>query len=169
MSDDTNEAPVKQAKAQPAAKSKRPRPDDKLVARRAERKKRGVVDHGYDKRLALDESKLDTQNYVYRQVIDRPGRVARLENREYELVTDDQIGGQDAARHGGVDREGGALQYRLMRKWKAWYEEDRAERLKSAREQDAALMQGKAAILNEEGGGADYASEGNTISAAEVG
>lgn len=175
MSDDPSNSPEPKRgpgrpKAEKPVAAARPRPSDELVKRRAERKKRGVTDHGFDKRLALDETRLDKDNFVYRQVRDDPGRVARLKNLEYEVVTPEEIGGQDVTRHGGTDREGKPLQAVLMKKFKPWHDEDQAEKLRAGKEQDAALMRGKAKEVLTEGGqgGFDYAPPTNSLSTVGV-
>jgi hypothetical protein len=139
----------------------RARPSDEMIARRRSRKERGVVDHGFDKRLGLDERALDTENYVYYWATQ--DMVGRLQEREYEVVDSQTVKGQETARHSGVDRNDKPQQSILMRKWKDWDEEDRRERLKVNREQDEALLRGKSKVLVEGGkGGADYTPEDGT-------
>lgn len=136
----------------------RARPSDELLRRRRERKERGVVDHGFDKRLGLDERVLDHNNYVYYWATQ--DMVPRLTEREYEVVPKDDVKGQEVARHSGPDRDAKPQQSILMRKWKQWDEEDRQERLSVNREQDKALLRGNAAALKGDGqGGADYVPE----------
>lgn len=165
MSDvtDTPSPEPKRRKVEAAAPEtvKRARPNDELVARRAERKKRGGVDHGFDKRLPVPEHLLDHDNYVYRKVSDEPGRVQRLNALEWEVVPPDEVGGQEVRRHAGSDKEGRPMQAVLMKKLKTWYNEDSAEKAKLLKEQDAALMRGR---VNGPKGGADYASPNNSIS-----
>ena len=149
--------------ALPEARKARPRPNDELAKRRAERKERGAVDHGFDKRLGLDPRTIDTDNFEYYWAL--ASDVKRLEGREWEVVPKDQIEGQEAARHAGYDEQAKPTQHVLMRKFKPWDREDRAERLKLNREQDAALLRGTAPILRDGGlGGADYASPNNSAS-----
>lgn len=151
----------KRRKAEAAEPVKRGRPSDELIKRRAERKKRGVTDHGFDKRLPVPEHMLDTQNFVYRKVSDTPGRVERLRAVEWEVVPPDELGGVDVRRHAGSDQNGQPMQAILMKKPKDWYQEDAAEKTRLLKEQDAALMRGR---VNTPQGGADYASPNNSIS-----
>jgi hypothetical protein len=152
--------------ATPGQNRVRPRPSDEMVKRRAARKARGVVDHGFDKRLSVDEATLDTDNYAYYWAT--ADQVARLEQREYEVVPPEEMRGQDAARHAGNDRNDKPTQQVLMRKLKEWDEEDRAERLKLNREQDEALLRGTANSLKDgDQGGVDYVPKGNKMSIEE--
>lgn len=148
--------------------AQRARPDDEMAKRRADRKKRGVVDHGYNKNLALDETRLDKDNYTYRFVNDVPGRVERLKNIEYEVVPADEIGGQDVLHHGGLDKEGKAHPVVLMKKYKPWYDEDQAQKVDFRKAQEEALMRGRDASLRENGGGAEYAPPSNSVSAVDM-
>lgn len=171
MSDEIQAEEPKRRGRPPAAEAKaaRGRPNDELIKRRAERKKRGVVDHGFDRRLAVDETKLDKDNHTYRWVRDDPGRVQRLKDQEWEIVSSEEAGRQDVARHGGSDRDGKPMQAILMKKWKPWDQEDREAKLRLGKEQDAALMRGKAKeVLTEGGGGFDYAPDSNSLSQASV-
>jgi hypothetical protein len=160
MSDVTDTAPEPKRRKAEAAPVTRARPNDELIARRAARKKRGVTDHGFDKRLPVPEHLLDTQNFVYRKVSDTPGRVERLRAVEWEVVAPEEVGGQDVRRHAGSDKDGQPMQVVLMKKPKDWYQEDAAEKAGLLKEQDAALMRGRVSGP----GKADYASPNNSIS-----
>lgn len=145
--------------------ARRPRPNDELARRRAERKKRGVTDHGFDRRLHVDEKTLHLGSYAYRWVNDDSGKVARLQSKEWEICDKTDLDGQEAARHAGMNKESQPMQAVLMRKWLPWYREDKAEQTEMLRKQDQALMSGKAAVLRrDDKGGPDYASEENSLS-----
>ena len=142
----------------------RGRPNDELARRRAARKARGVTDYGFVRKLAVDERRLDLDNYVYRFVnADQPGWVGQLQNQEWEPVTSEEIGGQEVLKVGGLNGEGKAAQQLLMKKYKPWYDEDQAEQANLRREQENALMRGKGKDIQ-----ADYAPETNYVSAADM-
>lgn len=152
--------PQAQAAPPEAPRIARPRPNDELAKRRQERKQRGDVDHVHAKRLGIAPSTIDPANYEYYWALDTD--VARLEGREWEVVPKEDLKGQEAARHAGYDERARPQQHVLMRKFKPWDREDRAERLMLNREQDAALLRGTSPVLREGGGGADYASPNNS-------
>lgn len=156
---------------QPRARSgrkPRPGPNAEMKKRRSERKKRGVVDHGFDRKLGLNEKELDHKNYRFRWVKDNPGRIASLEAREWERVTEDDIGGQEVARRMGVNDEGKSASGVLMRKWKEWFDEDLADRLNFQETRMKEMMRGKAAEQSEEGGEAPaYADKSNKVESGE--
>ena len=146
-------------------------PSAELAKRRAERKARGSVDHSFDQRLTTAGANLDMNNYSYRWVNDEIGRIQALEGREWERVSDAELNGLEAARHAGMSREGRPMKTVLMKKYKPWFNEDQAEKLRESKEQETALRRGKAKaqVAAQEGAGgseAFYAKDGNTISTA---
>ena len=139
-------------------------PNAELRKRREERKGRGLVDHGFTKRLGLDESKLDLMNYRYRWVNDTPGNIAALTSREWEVVTDGDIDGQEAARNAGFGAENRPQKAVLMRKWKQWFEEDQKAALETHRKSMADMMRGKSeATRAPDSDGQEYAVASNRV------
>jgi hypothetical protein len=109
---------------------------------RQQRKKRGSVRGTRDILAIADQD----PNYVYRWAADdpqRPGRIERLKEIGYELVTDDVEVGQKAVDRNTkvgsvVTRTGGlGITLVLMRILKEWYDEDQAakQELVDAREE----------------------------------
>ena len=156
MSEDTpqNEAPnadkapdgrTKAARAARAAPL-RPRtdgPSEELRRRREERKGRGSVDHSHDQRLTVNGANLDHNNWNYRWVNQEIGRVGALERREWEIVSQEELNGLDAARHVGFARDGKAMNAVLMKKWKPWFQEDQALKLKDSNGQMEEMKRGR--------------------------
>lgn len=148
----------------PRSRGTKTGPSAELAKRRRERKNRGVVDHGFDKRLSLNESELDHKNYRYRWVKDSPGRVQRLEAREWELVSSEDVGGQEVLRRMGAGEDGKRLDGHLMRKYKPWFDEDVQERQNFHRQTMQEMMRGKSAEQVDAGGEAPgYADKSNKV------
>lgn len=85
---------------------------------------------GIRRRLLVDESKLDRENFVYRFVNDTGDRVRNLEARDWDIVTDrddDQEIGAGVGRRAGAG-DNGPMTAVLMRKYKDWYDDDYAKR-----------------------------------------
>lgn len=93
------------------------------------RRQRGSTDGARD---ILTVSNQDP-NYVYRWVADdpqRPGRIERLKEFGYEVVTEDvQVGAKAVDKHSKTGSAvtrlgGGGITLVLMRQLKEWYDED---------------------------------------------
>jgi len=139
-------------------------PNAELAKRRAERMQRGSVDHGFNKRLGLDDGQLDHANYRYRWVNDTPGNVSQLTAREWELVPSEEIGGQEVVRFAGRDANGAGQQTVLMRKYKPWFEEDAAAALTLHKKNMADMMRGTSDIQRApDSDGHEYALKTNRI------
>ena len=139
-------------------------PNQELMKRRGERKARGAVDHGFNKRLGLDDSKLDHANYRYRWENDTPGNISGLVAREWEVCTPDDVGGQEVERYAGRDNDGKPLKAVLIRKWKDWFEEDAKSSLTLHRKNVADMMRGKSADQRApESDGSEYAAPNNRV------
>ena len=86
-------------------------------------------------------------NYVYRWVLDVPGRLPRFKEGGYEVVQDDLEVGQNtvdrASRVGSVvTKLGGAGQTLvLMRILKEWYDEDQAAKMDQITSLEATMKQ----------------------------
>jgi hypothetical protein len=139
-------------------------PNAELRKRREDRKGRGLVDHGFTKRFGLDESRLDHANYRWRWVNDTPGNVAALTSREWEVVSDTDIGGQEAARNAGFAADNRPTKAVLMRKWKEWFDEDQKAALELHRKTTADMMRGKSEKTRApDSDGHDYAVTSNRV------
>lgn len=174
MTDDIAPAPAPKidgrTKEARAAKPLRPRtdgPSAELERRRAERKARGVTDHTNDQRLTTAGADLDLNNYQYRWANDELGNIQQLMAREWEPVSDAEMNGLDPARLAGMSREGKAMNARLMKKWKPWFDEDQDAKVAEYREREKALKRGAARAPQEtpDDAGKSYALN-NTITAA---
>lgn len=163
------EAIVPEVRERPAGETRqmaRPRPADELVKRRQMRLQRGVTDHGHDKRLGINEARLDTDNFEYYWASAR--EVSRLEGREWEVVPAEELKGEEVTRHAGYDEQSKPTQHVLMRKYKPWDIEDRARRIALNKEQDQALLRGRADVLTDGGGGIDYVPKNNSVSTEDA-
>lgn len=105
---------------------------------------------GRNLRLSLDESKLDRKNYVYRWVNDEPGRIQTMTTQDdWDVVTDrageikqNSIGdGTQVAAYAGVGDGGTPVNAVLMRKPKAYAEEDEAAKQRRIDETEASMKQ----------------------------
>ena len=152
------EAPVKRRRRAKAS------PNAELAKRRKERQQRGATDHGFTKRLGLDESKLDAKNYRYRWVNDTPGNISSLEAREWERVDPEQVDGQLTVRVVGTKPDGSPLESVLMRKWSEWFDEDTAKRQEHHKKNIADMMRGKGEDQRSpESDGQEYAVKTNRV------
>lgn len=139
-------------------------PNAELAKRRAERKQRGAVDHGFNKRLGLDESQMDHANYRWRWVLDTPGNISQLVAREWEVVKSEDVGDQEVARYAGTDANGKGLQTVLMRKYKPWFDEDAAAALTLHKKNMADMMRGASDIQRApDSDGHEYALSSNRV------
>lgn len=142
-------------------------PNAELMKRRADRKARGVNDHTNDQRLTLAGTSVDYDNYSYRWCNEEVGNIESLRAQEWEDVSADEMNGLPTARLVGVSREGKAMQGRLMKKWKPWFDEDQDAKVAEHREREKALKRGAAKAPQEspDDAGKSYALQ-NTITAA---
>ena len=139
-------------------------PNEELKKRRGERKSRGAVDHGFNKRLGLDDGKLDHANYRYRWVNDTPGNISSLVAREWEVCTPDDVGGQETERYAGRDNDGKAQKTVLLKKYKEWFDEDAQSALGLHRKNVADMMRGKSADQRApDSDGSEYAAANNRV------
>jgi len=174
MTDDTlNAEPskvdgrTKEARATKPLRARTDGPSAELARRRAERKARGVNDHSNDQRLTVAGAELDYQNWQYRWANDELGNLQQLMAREWEPVSETELNGLDTARLAGMSREGKAMNAKLMKKWKPWFDEDQDAKVAEYREREKALKRGAAKAPQEspDDAGKSYALN-NTISAA---
>lgn len=104
---------------------------------------------GRRRRLALDESKLDRENFVYRFANDDKNRLYDLcVNDDWEVVKDyhgelnDSDGaGTEVAVKAGTGSEGQSMNTVLLRKPKTYHDEDFAARQRAIDEKEKALTQ----------------------------
>ena len=104
---------------------------------------------GKRRRLALDESKLDREKFVYRYINDDKTRIFDLtvkddweivEDREGELNQSAAMGAQVAV-PAGVGSEGQSMRTVLVRKLKIYHDEDVAARQRRIDETEQGLKQ----------------------------
>jgi hypothetical protein len=134
-----------------------------------ERRRRNTSDGlGKTRRLALDESKLDRENFEYRWVNDVPGRIHHMTvNDDWDVVTDHSGAMKDdnasmgagVSAYAGVQKNGSALSTVLLRKPKDFCEQDRARKQEAIKEMETAMVatngskiEGDRAYLPENGG-----------------
>ena len=167
MTDETVNADAPKARAKPL-RARTDGPNAELVARREARKARGALDHSNDQRLTTAGAELDIRNYQYRWCNDELGNIQQLMAREWEPVSEAEMNGLDTARLAGMSREGRAMNAKLMKKWKPWFDEDQAAKTAEYREREKALKRGAAIAPQEspDDAGKSYALNNNTISAA---
>lgn len=154
MTDEINEAAKpdgrsKEARAQKALRPRTDGPNAELVARRAERKARGLTDYTNEQRLTTAGATLDHANYSYRWVNEEVGNVETLRHQEWEDVSPDEMNGLPMARLVGTDKTGKAMNGRLMKKWKDWFDEDQDAKVAEYREREKALKRGAIKAPNE--------------------
>src|SRR5690606_31427 len=110
----------------------------------------------------------DFNNYEYRWVNEEVGNVESLRAREWEDVSGEEMNGLQMARHVGLSKEGKAMNGRLMKKWKDWFNEDQDAKVKEFREREKALKRGQIKPQEEspDDAGKSYAFSGNQVTAA---
>jgi hypothetical protein len=142
-------------------------PNAELAARRAARKARGGLDYTNEQRLTLAGAAVDYENYAYRWCNEETGNIETLRAQEWEDVSADEMNGLPMARLVGTSREGKAMQARLMKKWKPWFDEDQDAKVQEYREREKALKRGAAKAPQEtpDDEGKSYALN-NTITSA---
>lgn len=131
------------------------------AAKKAERRRRNTdALSGRRKRLSLDESKLDKQNFVYRWANDERGRIHALTvEDDWEVVSDrdgalkpDAAGdGSQVTHRAGVGEQGAALNAVLLRKPRAYHDDDYAARQRRIDENEKLLTKGKAPGAQDDG------------------
>jgi hypothetical protein len=120
----------------------------RAVDEQRRRRRRDPNDNGVVKRLSVPEEHLDRAQFQYRWVVDQPGRISMLERQDWELVGDEELGGEaPATRHADVAQNRLPLTTRLMRKYKDWFEEDHAVQQKRLDEEMKAAELGQK-VLN---------------------
>lgn len=94
-------------------------------ARRERRYQPGTDAEGVNLHLWVDESKLDRENFQYRWVSDVHDRVRRLEQKDWDLVAEQDVG-FTIDRSGDIQHSAGRenVRMRLMRKYKDWFQDD---------------------------------------------
>lgn len=155
----------------PGAKAARPRadgPNAELAARRAARLERGGVDYTNEQRLTVAGANLDFNNWSYRWCNEEIGNIEALKAQEWEDVSDDEMNGLPKARFVGLSKEGKAMNGRLMKKWKPWFDEDQAAKNREFREREKALKSGKIKPREEssDDAGKSYALPTNQVAVA---
>jgi hypothetical protein len=174
MTDDTvNAEPskvdgrTKEARATKPLRARTDGPNAELAKRRAERKARGGNDYTNEQRLTVAGAALDFNNFSYRWANEETGNIETLRSQEWEDVSTEEMNGLPMARLVGVSREGKAMQGRLMKKWKPWFDEDQDAKVADYREREKALKRGAAKAPQEtpDDEGKSYALN-NTITAA---
>ena len=168
MTDETvKPAEAPKAKAAKPIRARTDGPNAELAARRAERKARGGLDYTNEQRLTVAGAALDLNNYSYRWCNEETGNIETLRAQEWEDVSADEMNGLPMARLVGTSREGKAMQGRLMKKWKPWFDEDQDAKVSEYREREKALKRGAAKAPQEtpDDEGKSYALQ-NSITAA---
>lgn len=126
-----------------------------------DRRRRTDTLGGKRKRLAIDDSKLDHENFVYRFANDDDkGRIHQLTvTDDWEVVTDrsmslksDTAGdGTQVSIQAGTGDRGAPLKSILLRKAKRYHDEDIAARQRRIDETEAGLRQGAAPGASNDG------------------
>lgn len=105
---------------------------------------------GKRRRLAVEESTLDRENFVYRFANDENGRLHQLTvNDDWDVVSDrdgeakaDSVGiGAEVAAYAGTRENGAPLRSVLLRKRKDLHEEDEAAKQRRVDDTEAGLRQ----------------------------
>lgn len=103
-------------------------------------------------RLSVPDEYRDDANYVYRWIVDSPGRINQLTNSDdYDFVVQEEIAnderntstGTRIERHAGTDREGKPLRAYLVRKRREHYEHDKRAEQTEISERMAAIKRGR--------------------------
>ena len=116
---------------------------------RRERRRRNDLDDESNAPLAVNHKYLDHSNYEYRFINDIPGRMQKMYDQDWDKVEDPRVKA-DANSEGaairklvGANKDGSPLYSYLCRKPKWMHEEDRARKMKSVDETEAALKRGQ--------------------------
>lgn len=127
----------------------------------AERRRRNSESlNGTRKRLHVDESKLDRENFAYRFANDENGRLHQLtvdddwdmvSDRDGVVKPDGNSVGSEVSAFAGTRDNGAPLRTVLLRKRKTYYDEDEAAKQRRVDETEAGLKRGKASAASEDG------------------
>lgn len=102
-------------------------------------------------KLTVNEDELDRENYSYRFINDRPGRIRQMtEQDDWELVDDPRKQmsetnaheGNRIAYHAGIGEGNAPMRTYLARKPKQWYDEDQREKQKPLDDIDHQIRRG---------------------------
>lgn len=129
----------------------RPPKSDRDVQIKAERRRRNSdALAGKRRRLAVDESKLDRENFVYRWVNDDGSRVELLSTQDDWDVVSDRDGAMKEGIHSakvettvGVGERGSPVKAVLMRKPKNYHDDDEAAKQRRIDESERAIREGQ--------------------------
>lgn len=167
MTDETTNEPAKPARSKAPLRARADGPNAELAKRRAERKARGLTDYTNEQRLTVAGAELDHANYSYRWCNEEVGNIETLRSQEWEDVSTDEMNGLPMARLVGLDKTGKAMNGRLMKKWKPWFDEDQDAKISEYREREKALKAGaiKAPTETPDDQGKSYARQ-TSITAA---
>lgn len=159
MTDEIMNEPVKTPRAKAPLRARTDGPSAELARRREERKARGLNDYTNEQRLTVAGAALDHDNYSYRWCNEEVGNIETLRSQEWEDVSTEEMNGLPMARLVGVDKTGKAMNGRLMKKWKPWFQEDQDAKIAEYREREKALKQGaiKAPTESPDDAGKSYA------------
>lgn len=152
----TDEPVVQEEPKRPAIKSERRRRNSDALS-------------GARRRLSVDESKLDRENFVYRFANDAPGRIHTLTvDDDWEVVTDrtgelkpDATGlGAGVSFHAGTGDAGAPVNAVLLRKPKVYADEDAAAKQRQIDATEESLREAKTPGGD---GSGQYVPEGREI------
>lgn len=122
---------------------------DEVKGQRRRRTHFGLRSH---LRFSVPDELRDDNNYVYRWVVDRPGRIEQLTvHDDYDFVVKDEIkddprqtgGGTRIERHAGTDQNGQPMRAYLVRKPKDYYVKDKAAEQADLSKRMAAIKRGR--------------------------
>lgn len=138
----------------------RKRPTRKEAELGQRRRRTGEFDLSLDRRLAVDESLLDTKNYHYRFFNDEPGRINRFtKHDDWDPVTSEELGGGETKHFVGYDPAGQPLFAHLYKKPRVWHEADQNAKIAKSREEEQELLRRKP-----DADGKGYVSNDNKVS-----
>lgn len=131
---------------EPARRGRPPRAKDILEGRvRREKIGEGAIT---GLRLTVREEILDRNNFEYRWLNDRPGRIQSMHDRDWDIVSvngdeipQDQLG-TAMSHHVGIGEGNRPVSGYLARKPKQWYQEAQREKQKQLDETDQAIQRG---------------------------
>lgn len=115
--------------------------------RRERRYQPGMDPEGTSFHLWVDETKLDRENFQYRWVSDVHDRIRRLEQRDWDVVSEAEVG-FEIDRSGDIAPKAGGdnVRMRLMRKYKDWFEDDQSDKQRRIDEQMERAARGEEII-----------------------
>lgn len=129
----------------------RPRNDraSEVMGQRRRRTEFGLRSH---LRFSVPDEYRDDANYVYRWIVDRPGRVETLTKQDdYDFVIKQEIaddarqtgGGSRIERHAGTDAQGQPVRAYLVRKPREYYEHDKRAEQQDLSKRMSAIKRGR--------------------------